>query len=137
MNRFSFGLTLSALFAATVGFSAPAQSQIMAQTPFTQNLSVSGVTGGSQASSCGYIASSPSQTIQVTEAFTSLDITVQSTGDYTLLITGPNGFSECVMAHDFDGGVIQSPGLLNQGTYNIYVGDRSGAQNPFTLLITQ
>jgi hypothetical protein len=137
MNRVSFGLTLSALVMATVGFSAPAQSQTVAQTPFNQTMSISGTTGGSTASSCGYIASNPNQVIQVTEAFTSLDITVQSTGDYTLLITGPNGFSECVMAHDFDGGVIQSPGLLNQGTYQIYVGDRAGAQNPFTLSIAQ
>jgi hypothetical protein len=132
MKRVSSWLVLPTLLAITL--IAPARSQ---ETPLAAPLQVTGQSGGPQQSSCGYISAAPNQTIKVTEAFTSLNIQVQSTGDYTLFLTGPGGFSECVLAHDFDGGVIQSPGVLNQGTYQIYVGDRNGASHPFTLSISQ
>ena len=95
------------------------------------------MSGGGQSSSCGFIANTPSQVLQVTEAFAPLDIRVTSTGDFTLFISGPNGFNECVMANNYDQGVINAPGLLNQGAYSIFVGDRNGQSNPYNLSIEQ
>jgi hypothetical protein len=139
MKRFSLWMSLPALLGITIAvpFRNPAFAQTMAQTPLSSTVEVRGTSGGPQASSCGQIASSPNQRLQVTEPFASIDISVQSSGDYTLFIQGPNGFSECVLAHDFSDGTIESPGVLNQGTYEIYVGNRSGASQPFTLRIQQ
>lgn len=137
MKRFSLWMSfLPILLAATV--TSPARSQTLTQTFLAQSsttIEASGTSGGPRASSCGFIANSPNQVLQVTEPFAPIDIKVQSTGDYTLMIEGPNGYSECVMAHDFGGGIIESPGVLNQGNYNIYIGDREGASHSFTLQI--
>ncbi|MEM9151425.1 MAG: hypothetical protein AAGB19_13345 [Cyanobacteria bacterium P01_F01_bin.3] len=100
-------------------------------------MEVTGQTGGNDRSACGNINRSRGQTIRITEPFASLSFEVKSQGDYTLLITGANGFRECVFAHNYDGGVIQAPGLLDQGVYRVFVGDRSGESHPYTLSITQ
>ncbi|MEM9087844.1 MAG: hypothetical protein AAGC93_03775 [Cyanobacteria bacterium P01_F01_bin.53] len=109
----------------------------MARTPLAAPVEMSGQTGGTQSSACGNINPGSSQVISVTESFASLSFEVESQGDYTLLITGPGGFRECVFAHNYDGGVIQAPGLLNQGDYQVYVGDRSGESHPYTMSISQ
>lgn len=127
-----------ALALATVLSVGPAvQAQSVMRTPLDSPLELTGQTGGRESSACGNIDRSAGQTIEVTEAFASLSFEVESQGDYTLLITGPDGFRECVFAHNYDGGVIQAPGLLNQGEYNIFVGDRSGERHPYTMSITQ
>ena len=140
MRRFS-PLFLSLVTAISVGavgmMGSAAQAQSTTRTPLAAPVQLTGTSGGREASVCGNIDTAAGQVVQVTEAFASLNFKVQSTGDYTLLIKGPDGFSECVFAHNYDGGVIQSPGLLNQGSYRIYVGDRRGESHPYTLLITQ
>ncbi|MFK8182345.1 MAG: hypothetical protein AB8B99_03160 [Phormidesmis sp.] len=134
MRRFTalFLLTAAAL---SVGSAASAQS--VARTPLTAPIEMTGVSGGRESSVCGNINRATGQTINVTETFASLSFEVESEGDYTLLITGPDGFRECVFAHNYNGGVIQAPGLLNQGQYQVYVGDRKGESHPYTLSITQ
>lgn len=134
MQRFS-PLLLSLIALLSIGSTAQAQS--IARTPLAAPLELTGRTGGAQSSACGNINLSAGQRVSVTESFASLTFEVQSQGDYTLLITGPNGFSECVFAHNYDGGVIQSPGLLNQGEYQVYVGDRRGESHPYTMSISQ
>ena len=133
MKRFPVWLVLPML----VLLGAPVYSQNIARTPLNDAIEVTGNSGGEQPSDCGFIASAPNYQLQITEPFASLNVEVASTGDYTLFITGPDNFSECVLAHDFDGGVIQAPGVLNEGFYDIYVGDRNGVSHPFTLLISQ
>ena len=129
-------LVLPAAIATFLPLTGKAAGQTI-QTPLQSPIQVSGVTGGSQSSSCGFISNTPSQVLQVTEPFAPIDIQVTSTGDFTLFISGPDGFSECVMANNFDQGVINAPGLLNQGAYSIFVGDRNGQSNPFSLSIQQ
>jgi hypothetical protein len=137
MRRFS-PLLLSLVAALSVGsLGSAATAQTIARTPLSTPLAMSGTSGGPESSACGNINRAEGQVVQVTEMFASLSFEVKSAGDYTLLITGPNGFSECVFAHNYDGGVIQSPGLLNQGEYRVYVGDRRGESHPYTLSITQ
>ncbi|MEL6940254.1 MAG: hypothetical protein AAFO84_13790 [Cyanobacteria bacterium J06598_1] len=132
--RFSPLLFLPFLTVLALGSEVNAQT---IQTPLNSPLELRGRSGGNDQSACGNITRSNGKTIRVTEPFASLNFEVQSEGDYTLLITGPNGFRECVFAHNYDGGVIQAPGLLDQGQYRIYVGDRSGESHPYTLSIQQ
>ncbi len=139
MQRFS-PLFLSLVTALSLGavnsLGAVAQAQSTVRTPLAAPVELSGTTGGAQAdSACGSINTSAAQVVQVTESFAALNFEVQSAGDYTLLITGPNNFKECVFAHD--GSSIKSPGLLNQGEYQVYVGDRQGESHPYTMSITQ
>ena len=125
---------LTVLSIGTAGTAANAQT---ISTPLAAPMEVTGQTGGNDRSACGNINRSQGQTIRITEPFASLSFEVKSQGDYTLLITGANGFRECVFAHNYDGGVIQAPGLLDQWVYRVFVGDRSGESHPYTLSITQ
>ena len=128
-------LFLALLTAFSVGTAAQAQN--IARTPLAEPIEMNGQSGGRESSACGNINRSAGKTVQVTEAFASLSFEVESEGDYTLLITGPDGFRECVFAHNYDGGVIQAPGLLNQGEYQVFVGDRRGESHPYTMSISQ
>ncbi|NJM98880.1 MAG: hypothetical protein HC800_18545 [Phormidesmis sp. RL_2_1] len=135
MKRFSpFFFALMTAF--SFGAVANAQ-QTPAITPLADPIEITGQTGGPQSSNCGNTDPTAGQIVRVTEPFASLNFEVQSEGDYTLLITGPNGFRECVFAHNYDGGNIQAPGLLNRGEYRLYVGDRKGESHPYTLSISQ
>lgn len=114
-----------------------AHGQSLRQTPLTEPIQLSGLAGGAQSSSCGFLPATPDQLLQVTEPFASFDIQVEGEGDFTLYIEGANGFSECLTTDRFSGGQLQAPGLLNQGTYRIYVGSQSATQTPYTLSIQQ
>ncbi len=133
-------MRLSPLFlalVATLSMGSAVSAQQVARTPLSSPLELTGQTGGPEASACGNIDPRANQTIQVTETFTSLSFQVESEGDFTLLITGPDGFRECVLANNSDGGGIEAPGLLTRGEYQVFVGDRKGERHPYTLSITQ
>ncbi|CAN5804563.1 hypothetical protein BH23CYA1_BH23CYA1_19150 [soil metagenome] len=134
MRRFS-PLFLALAAVLTVGSAAQAQS--VTRMPLSAPVELTGQTGGPESSTCGNINPAAGQVVRITEPFASLDFKVQSQGDYTLLITGPGGFRECVFAHNYDGGVIQAPGLLNQGEYQVHGGARRGESHPYTLSISQ
>lgn len=129
-------LALPLALAATLATGHAVRAEAL-MTPLTDAVQLSGVSGGSRASACGYLSDAPSQTLQVTEAFASLDITLQGEGSLTLLIEGPSGFSECRMLSGSGGNQISAPGLLNQGVYSLYVGNEGTAQTPYTLSIRQ
>lgn len=114
-----------------------ARGQSLRQTPLAEPIQLSGIADGNQASSCGFLATTPDQLLQVTEPFASFDIQVAGEGNFTLYIEGANGFSECLTTDRFSGGQLQAPGLLNQGIYSIYVGSQSADQTPYTLTIEQ
>ena len=99
---------------------------------------ISGNSGGPQASNeCGFIPTQPDYSFNITQPTASVSIEVSGSNDYTLLMVGPGNSRECILAHDFDGGAIQSRGLYKAGTYHIYVGDLDGASTPFTLTVQQ
>ena len=100
---------------------------------------ITGTSGGSQTSAeCGFIPAQPDYSFSITQPAASVSIEVSGTNDYTLLMVGPDtNSSECILAHDFDGGAIQSRGLYKTGTYHLYVGDIDGASAPFTLTVQQ
>ncbi|MEO0430484.1 MAG: hypothetical protein AAF151_02220 [Cyanobacteria bacterium J06656_5] len=99
---------------------------------------ISGVSGGPQTSAeCGFIPAQPHHSFNITQP-TSVSIEVAGSNDYTLLMVGPdNNSRECILAHDFNGGAIQSRGLYKAGTYRLYVGDIDGNGAPFTLSVQQ
>jgi hypothetical protein len=82
------------------------------------------------------IRATPNHVVTLTDNFNYLRFSVQSTGQPTLLIEGPNG-SSCVQADKYSGGTIQSPGYWEKGIYRVYIGDRAGGQNPYNLSLTQ
>ncbi|MBX2863424.1 MAG: hypothetical protein KTR27_07690 [Leptolyngbyaceae cyanobacterium MAG.088] len=99
---------------------------------------ISGTSGGSQTSAdCGFVPAQPDYSFNITKPAASVSIEVSGTNDYTLLMVGPDNSRECILAHDFDGGTIQSRGLYKKGTYNLYVGDIDGSGAPFTLTVQQ
>lgn len=102
-----------------------------------ESLVLTGTSGGSKVSrGCGMIGATPNHVINLSANFNYLRFNVQSAGQPTLLIEGPNG-SSCVSADKFSRGTIQAPGYWEKGTYEIYIGDREGQQHPYTLSITQ
>ncbi|NEP59010.1 MAG: hypothetical protein F6K31_18640 [Symploca sp. SIO2G7] len=106
---------------------------------YGQSTEITGTSGGSQASTgCGFLPTEPDYSFKVTQSTASISITVSGNNDYTLLMVGPDNSSrECILAHDFDGGAIQSRGLYKTGTYHLYVGDIDGVSSPFTIIVDQ
>jgi hypothetical protein len=107
------------------------------QTPLSASVVVQGSSNGPQSGQCSVASDTPTQVVRVTQPLTPLRFSVQGSGQPTLLITGPNGRSQCVMADSLSGGAIQVPGVWEQGTYSLFVGDRAQGSHPFTLSITQ
>lgn len=98
---------------------------------------VSGMSGGPQSSAdCGFLPAQPDYSFNITQPTASVSIAVSGSNDYTLLMVSPdNNSRECILAHDFDGGAIQSRGLYKAGTYHLYVGDIDGVSAPFTMSV--
>ncbi|MBE9177995.1 hypothetical protein IQ268_05275 [Oculatella sp. LEGE 06141] len=131
LKRFSI---IPMALAAGLAIATSAQADV--QTPISSPVTVRGNSGGSQSSQCGYISSNPNEVLQVSGSPASLRFRVEGQGQPTLLIRG-SGNPICVMADSFSGGTIEVPGRLEPGTYSIFVGDRSQANHPFTLSISQ
>ncbi|NEQ48826.1 MAG: hypothetical protein F6K11_01660 [Leptolyngbya sp. SIO3F4] len=121
----------SLLIAAAVAAPAAAYGQSATE--------ISGTSGGTQTSAeCGFVPTQPDYSFSITQPTASVSIEVAGSNDYTLLMVGPDQNSrECILAHDFDGGAIQSRGLYKAGTYHLYVGDIDGNSTPFTLTVQQ
>jgi hypothetical protein len=98
----------------------------------------SGKSGGTkQTPDCGKIAATPNHQIKMNQDFQYLRFSLKSSGKPTLLIQEPGGKRTCLSADSFSGGNIESPGYWKQGLYSIYIGDRAGQTNQYTLFITQ
>lgn len=129
-------LVVPTALAATLAIATtvtPGYSQTI-QTPLSAPVTVTGNSGGGQSSQCGFVADSPNQVIVVNQP-TPIRFKLESQGQPTLWITGP--VDRCVMADSLSGGMIELPGVWEQGTYSVYVGDFNQGSFPFTLLITQ
>lgn len=132
-KRFINWMTIPTAIAMTMAIATSVYSTPV-QTPLAAPLSISGNSGGSQASQCGFIPTEPNQVIIVNQP-SPLRIKLQGQGQPTLWITGPS--NRCVMADASANGTIEVPGVWEQGTYSVFVGDMDQAGHPFTLSITQ
>jgi hypothetical protein len=99
-------------------------------------ITLTGKSGGTTKSNCGNISSTPSQVIQVTESVPYLRLTVEGSGQPTLLLDGPGG-KFCVLADNYSGGKPEITGFFKAGSYSLHVGDLSQAQYNYTLSISQ
>ncbi|MBF2001307.1 MAG: hypothetical protein IGS50_21985 [Synechococcales cyanobacterium C42_A2020_086] len=117
--------------AATLAIALAAHSETI-QTPLSSTVTVTGTSGGAQPSQCGFISDAPNQVVVVDQP-TPLRFKLQAQGQPTLWIQGP--VNRCVMADSFSGGNIEIPGVWEQGTYSVYVGDMAQSGSPFTLSI--
>jgi hypothetical protein len=133
MKRRLTWLAVPTAIASTLAIATSAYSNPI-QTPLANPITVTGSSGGGQQSQCGFIANAPSQVIVVNEP-TPLRFRLQGQGQPTLWITGP--VDRCVMSDGFSGGTIELPGVWEQGTYSVYVGDLNESSHPYTLSITQ
>ncbi|MGF1568078.1 MAG: hypothetical protein ACFCVD_08390 [Nodosilinea sp.] len=129
-------LTLPTL-ALTLALASSAAAQPVAQTPLAQPVQTSGSVNPTRSSACGFLADGAAQVLQVTQEFASVDITVSGDSGLTLQIQGSNGFSECLTTSGLSGNSVSAPGLLNQGTYNFFVGNASQTPTSYTLTIRE
>lgn len=130
-KRFDW-MTIPTAIAMTMAIATSVYSTPV-QTPLAAPITISGNSGGSQASQCGFIPTEPNQVLVVNQP-SPIRIKLQGQGQSTLWITGPS--NRCVMA-DAANGTIEVPGVWEQGTYSVFVGDMAQSGHPFTLSITQ
>lgn len=136
MKTFNYSMVIPialAIFLSSIGVAYSQNREI--EPGFEPDpLVLTGTSGGSQASkNCGMIGATPNHVINLGQKFNYLRFIVQSAGQPTLFIEGPNG-STCVQG--LPGQNIEDSGLWVEGQYSIYVGDRAGGQNAYTLSIT-
>jgi len=131
-KRFDW-MTVPTAIAMTMAIATSVYSSPV-QTPLAAPITVSGNSGGSQASQCGFISTEPNQVLVVNQP-SPIRINLQGQGQPTLWITGPS--NRCVMADADANGTIEVPGVWEQGTYSVFVGDMTPSGHPFTLSITQ
>jgi hypothetical protein len=126
--------TLAATLATTAGAGL---AQTPPQTPLAQPLVSRGSVTPDNSSSCGFLAGTPTQVLEVAQDFASLNITASGDSGLTLWIESANGFTECHTTNAASGNTINAPGLLNQGTYSFYIGNANSVPTAYTLTIEQ
>ena len=101
---------------------------------------IQGSSGGPVNSvNCGFIANHPNYTISLSQRVDYMRITVQAVGGQpTLLVVGPQANdSFCVLGDRGSGLQPEISGVWEPGTYNIFIGDRTGDRHKFTLNISR
>jgi hypothetical protein len=139
MSTFKHWIIVPATLAMLLTSASVARSQPIQLAPGFNPLQVAGTSGGSQSNKgCGMVGAKPNHVINLSANFRYLRFRVQSSGQPTLLIEGPNGRS-CVQADTLSEGTktIEIPGYWEQGNYSVYVGDRAGGQHTYTLSVTE
>ncbi|ELS03003.1 hypothetical protein Xen7305DRAFT_00027210 [Xenococcus sp. PCC 7305] len=88
---------------------------------------------------CGFIANSPNYSLNLPQRVDYMRITVQAVGGQpTLLVIGPQANdSFCVLGDRGSGLQPEISGVWEPGTYNIFIGDRTGTRHKFKLNISR
>ena len=122
---------MSAAVAMTFATPSTAIGQTLELSPgFAEPTSVTGIAGGtSESGNCGYISDAPNHELILTDDFDYLRVWVNGTENLTLLVRGPGG--EFCAPRD-----PQQSGYWEAGTYSIFVGDRVGADENYTLSVS-
>ncbi|MFM5920607.1 MAG: hypothetical protein ACKPKC_00895 [Dolichospermum sp.] len=97
---------------------------------------LTGISGGTVNTDCGYISTTPSQVLEITDSVPYLQLRVESEGRTTLLIDGPGG-RFCVLSNDDLKSKPKLSGYWTQGKYSVYVGELSKENHNYTLSISQ
>lgn len=125
--------TIAAVF-AMAGMAA--SQQIVSIASNAEPLTLNGISGGDRkdAGCAGFIGDRPNHTVQVTTD-SNLTFTLQGSSESTLLITGAQGENFCVRADRLSNGKVEIPGRWPKGSYSVFIGERGGSRNPYTLSI--
>ncbi|AFZ42397.1 hypothetical protein PCC7418_0155 [Halothece sp. PCC 7418] len=120
-----FGLTATRLSAETITVNGN----------FTGPMTTQGQSGGGvNSNDCGFVPSTPQETIKVTEKINYLRLSVESgSGNPTVLIDGPDG-RFCLLADSVNKPSLS--GIWMPGEYKVYVGDEQGQQHQYTLRLS-
>jgi hypothetical protein len=97
---------------------------------------LTGMSGGTVNTDCGYISTTPSQVIEMTDSVPYLQLRVESEGQATLLIDGPGG-RFCVLSNDDLKSKPKLSGYWTKGKYSVYIGELSKQNYNYTLSISQ
>jgi len=97
---------------------------------------LTGSSGGSQLSKCGYLNQSPNYVFQIQTALPYLRLTIESQGKPTLSVDGPGG-KFCVLTDNYTHEKPEFSGYWPAGEYSIYVGESSAQSSDYTLLVSQ
>ena len=94
-----------------------------------------GISGGPDyTNDCGYIDTTPDHILTIPKGFNFLRAHVESPGDVTMLVTGPDGR----FCRDDESGYLPVlHGAWPPGTYNIWIGDWDEGGYPYTLYLTE
>jgi hypothetical protein len=130
-------IALSTALATLTVAAGAALAQPTAQTPLSAPVQQSGSVNPQRSSNCGFLPNNAVQNLEVNEDFASLDIGVTGNSGITLLIEGSNGFTECFTTDNLSGSTIDAPGLLNRGSYSLYIGNNNQVTTDYTLTIRQ
>ncbi|MBE9040687.1 hypothetical protein IQ235_07830 [Oscillatoriales cyanobacterium LEGE 11467] len=131
MNRFTRYFAISIAIAIGLVTARTAVAQTLELSPgFTEPTTVDGIAGGtSNSGNCGYISETPNHELVLTDDFDYLRVWVDGAENLTLLVRGPGG--EFCAPRD-----PQQSGYWEEGTYSIFVGDRVGTDENYTLSIS-
>ena len=142
INQFVIYLAIASSIISASAILTKAQEQqplLIGQNDDTQEITITGVSGGSDNSQgCGYLSKSPNQVIKLQEEtnFMSLSVALDSLqGSSTLFIIGEETNTQFCAFQDDTTGISNISGLWPEDTYDIYVGDRNGDNYNFTLTI--
>jgi hypothetical protein len=105
----------------------------------THNQTIQGNSGGPiDSKNCGFVATTPSYTLALSERIDYMRMIVQANGGQpTLLVIGPKQEDSFCVLGDLNAGLNpEISGVWEAGTYNVYIGDRSGERHQFTLQIS-
>lgn len=120
-----FGLTTTRSLAQSISVDGQLSS------PITREVT-SG--GNVDSSDCGFISETPEEVIQVTEKMNYMRMSLEgASSNATLLVEGPDG-RFCLLP---DSGQEPSlSGVWAPGEYKIYVGDKEGGSDQYTLRLS-
>jgi hypothetical protein len=108
-----------------------ARAETISLSPgFSEPMTETGTSGGATSTSnCGSISGTPNHKLVLTQDFDYLRVAAGGAENLTLLVRGPGG-EFCAPSNP------QQSGYWQQGSYDIFVGDRSGTQQNYTLSIS-
>ncbi|HHP7231032.1 MAG TPA: hypothetical protein ACFCUY_09250 [Xenococcaceae cyanobacterium] len=100
---------------------------------------IQGNSGGSvDSKDCGFIGVSPNHVMNISQRIDYMRLTVQADGGQPtlLIIESDTGQRFCALGDRSSGLLPEISGFWEPGKYEVYVGDRTGNQYPFTLSIS-
>jgi len=121
----------SMVFSILLATAGVARAETLSLSAGFDNIERTGTAGGANSSNCGYVADAADYELVLAQDFPLLTLSVSGGGSPTLMVRGENDSAPfCASEHS---------GYWEAGTYEVFVGDRAGANagNSYTLTISE